>query len=76
MDPIYRYNKARWEGLVEAGALFTRPWLGLTPEAARRRIDPEGLLGDVVVWMPPLTIRDADIQVLEHATIAAIRDCC
>src|SRR5690242_4005521 len=47
MDPISRYNKARWEGLVEAGALFTRPWLGLTPEVARYRIDPGGLLGDV-----------------------------
>jgi ubiquinone/menaquinone biosynthesis C-methylase UbiE len=47
MDPIYRYNKARWERLVEAGALFTRRWLGLTPEAARTRIDRWGLIGDL-----------------------------
>jgi ubiquinone/menaquinone biosynthesis C-methylase UbiE len=47
MDPISRYNKARWEDLVEAGALFTRPWFDLTSETARRRIDPGGFLGDV-----------------------------
>ncbi|HEY1553073.1 MAG TPA: adenosylmethionine--8-amino-7-oxononanoate transaminase [Kofleriaceae bacterium] len=31
-------------------------------------------LGDVVVWMPPLTITADDISVLEHATSAAIRE--
>ena len=29
-------------------------------------------LGDVIVWMPPLTITDDDIGLLEHATAAAI----
>ncbi len=32
-------------------------------------------LGDVVVWMPPLTITRDDLDLLEHATIAAIREC-
>lgn len=31
-------------------------------------------LGDVVVWMPPLTLRPADLQLLEHATMSAIRE--
>jgi len=32
-------------------------------------------LGDVVVWMPPLTLTSADLELLERATRAAIRDC-
>ncbi|HEX4451503.1 MAG TPA: adenosylmethionine--8-amino-7-oxononanoate transaminase [Kofleriaceae bacterium] len=32
-------------------------------------------LGDVVVWMPPLTITDDDIGLLERATTAAILEC-
>jgi 2-polyprenyl-3-methyl-5-hydroxy-6-metoxy-1,4-benzoquinol methylase len=35
----------RWRKLAEANALFTRPWLDLTPASARERVDPEGLLG-------------------------------
>ena len=31
-------------------------------------------LGDLVVWMPPLTLQPADLQLLEGATIAAIRE--
>ena len=31
-------------------------------------------LGDVVVWMPPLTIQPTDLDLLEHATGAAIRE--
>jgi adenosylmethionine-8-amino-7-oxononanoate aminotransferase len=31
-------------------------------------------LGDVVVWMPPLTITRDDLELLERATIAAIRE--
>ena len=33
-------------------------------------------LGDVVVWMPPLTIRDADLVLLEAATRQAIEEVC
>jgi adenosylmethionine-8-amino-7-oxononanoate aminotransferase len=29
-------------------------------------------LGDVVVWMPPLTISAAELEVLEHATLRAL----
>ena len=32
-------------------------------------------LGDVVVWMPPLSITATDLGLLETATVAAIRDC-
>jgi adenosylmethionine-8-amino-7-oxononanoate aminotransferase len=31
-------------------------------------------LGDVVVWMPPLTIQPRDLELLEQATTAAIRE--
>lgn len=47
LDSIYRFNRDRWEALVEADALFCRPWLTETKESALRRLDPLGLLGDV-----------------------------
>jgi SAM-dependent methyltransferase len=47
MDEAYSYNKQRWEALVQAQALFTRPWLGLDAASARERLDPYGLLGDL-----------------------------
>ncbi|HEY0480025.1 MAG TPA: adenosylmethionine--8-amino-7-oxononanoate transaminase [Kofleriaceae bacterium] len=31
-------------------------------------------LGDVVVWMPPLTIQPPDLELLEHATASAMRE--
>jgi adenosylmethionine-8-amino-7-oxononanoate aminotransferase len=31
-------------------------------------------LGDVVVWMPPLSISDEELDLLERATVAAIRE--
>ena len=37
----------RWEALVEAEALFTRPWLDLDRRSARERLDPWGMLGDL-----------------------------
>ena len=46
-DAIYRFNHDRWEALVKADALFSRPWLTETKESALRRLDPLGLLGDV-----------------------------
>ncbi|HUS29734.1 MAG TPA: adenosylmethionine--8-amino-7-oxononanoate transaminase [Kofleriaceae bacterium] len=33
-------------------------------------------LGDVVVWMPPLSIRSEEVDLLESATTAAIRESC
>jgi len=47
MDEVTQYNQARWEALVSAQALFTRPWLDLDPRSARARLDPENTLGDV-----------------------------
>jgi ubiquinone/menaquinone biosynthesis C-methylase UbiE len=47
MDSVYRLNKDRWDALVEAKALFTRPWLSETPQSARKRLDPAGRLGDL-----------------------------
>ncbi len=46
-DEIYRYNERRWEAMVQANALFTRPRLNLTPESARAFVNAEGLLGEL-----------------------------
>ena len=32
-------------------------------------------LGDVLVWMPPLSVTEQDLVLLEQATLAAIREC-
>ena len=55
MDGVADYNRARWEALVQARALFTRPWLGLDAPSALRRIDPWGYLGG---------LRDKDVLCL------------
>jgi SAM-dependent methyltransferase len=47
MDDVYQYNRERWEALVKANALFTKPWLDLDPCSARKRIDQWNLLGDL-----------------------------
>ena len=47
MDEIAKYNIERWRALAEADALFTRPALDMDAAAARERIDPEGVLGEV-----------------------------
>lgn len=47
MDNLHHMNQDRWNALVRAGSAYTRPWLDLTPETARQRIDPYGMLGDV-----------------------------
>ena len=47
VDEVARYNRARWEALVRANALFTRPWLDLDARQARERLDPWGYLGPV-----------------------------
>ena len=48
-DDVYRYNEARWEALVEADALFTRPMLDLDEAAAREYLGLErlGVPGDL-----------------------------
>ncbi len=47
MDSVYRFNKERWETLVKADALFSRPWLDETKESALRRVDPSGRFGSL-----------------------------
>jgi ubiquinone/menaquinone biosynthesis C-methylase UbiE len=47
MDEVYAYNKARWEALVGADALFTRPWLDLDVASARARLDLDDTIADV-----------------------------
>lgn len=47
MDSVSRFNKERWEMLVEADALFSRPWLDETRESALLRVDSSGRWGDV-----------------------------
>lgn len=47
MDELARYNQARWEELAHANLAFTLPMLDLTPAGARRRLDPEGVLGEL-----------------------------
>lgn len=45
MDSVYRFNKERWEALVKADALFSRPWLDETKESSLRRLDRSGRFG-------------------------------
>src|SRR6185503_19691991 len=47
MDDVARYNIERWETLVQANALFTRPKLELNPDLAREWLDSDGMFGDV-----------------------------
>lgn len=47
MDEVAQFNRERWQALADANALFTRPWLDLTPASAQERLDPEGLFGNV-----------------------------
>jgi len=47
MDDISNYNRERWNALVRANALFTRPALNFDATTARQRIDAEGLLGEL-----------------------------
>ena len=46
-DTIATYNKERWEELASAGVAYSRPFLDLTPESARRLVDAQSLLGDL-----------------------------
>lgn len=46
-DDVIRFNTERWEALSEAGVEYAPPWLGLDAEAARGKVDPHDLLGDV-----------------------------
>src|SRR5258705_13260763 len=45
MDEIAHYNQNRWAALGRARAIFTRPWLDLTPEQARYWVHSDGVAG-------------------------------
>ena len=47
MDELATFNRARWNALVKAGVLSSRPKLEMDEASARRMVDEEGLLGDV-----------------------------
>ncbi len=47
LDDVARFNRDAWERLAEAGIEYSRPWLDLDAESARKRLDPEGVMGDV-----------------------------
>lgn len=47
MDEITKYNSERWNALVEAGAIFTRPHVDFDLESARAFIDEDGIFGDL-----------------------------
>lgn len=47
MDEISNYNRERWNALVRANALFTRPALHLDAATARQKIDPDRRLGEL-----------------------------
>ena len=54
----------------------TQPLGAAVCERARRHGVLLRPLGDVLVWMPPLTIRDEDLTLLEDATRSAITEVC
>jgi SAM-dependent methyltransferase len=47
MDDIAKYNIERWQGLAQANAVFTRPYLDLDKESALEYLDPQRRLGEV-----------------------------
>ncbi len=47
LDELAQFNQARWDALAQANIEFSRPMLDIDPEAARRFLDPDGMLGDV-----------------------------
>jgi SAM-dependent methyltransferase len=47
MDEIAKYNKERWEALAEANVEWSRPFLDLDTDSARKVVDAEGLIGEM-----------------------------
>lgn len=71
-------KETRQRGLMVGIELHERASRALGVEVCER-VRAHGVvlrnLGDVVVWMPPLTLTRDDLVLLEDATVAAIRDC-
>lgn len=47
MDDLARHNRDRWNALARAGTEYSRPFLELNEDGARRCVDREGALGEV-----------------------------
>ncbi len=47
MDDLLRFNRERWEALAAANVAYSRPMYDLTPDVARQRLDPYGVMGEV-----------------------------
>ena len=47
MDEVAKYNQERWRALDEVEAVFTRPSLDLDAEAAAKRVNRDGRLGEL-----------------------------
>ncbi|MEZ4620704.1 MAG: class I SAM-dependent methyltransferase [Caldilineaceae bacterium] len=47
VDDVSRHNQAQWDELARARLEYTLPLLDLTPAAARQRVDPAHMFGDV-----------------------------
>ena len=47
MDDIAQYNIQRWDAMVRARAVFTRPYLDLTPDSAQALLDPDSQIGEI-----------------------------
>lgn len=64
-------------GLMAGIELHARPPRHLGNEVCAR-VRGHGVilrpLGDIIVWMPPLTLQPVDLELLEQATAAAIRE--
>lgn len=87
-DEAYRYNEERWEALVEADALFTRPMLDLDADKARAYLDlkrlglPDDLAGRKVLCLAggggqqsaAFALLGADVTVLDISSGQLERD--
>ncbi|MCO5199663.1 MAG: class I SAM-dependent methyltransferase [Anaerolineae bacterium] len=47
MDDLARFNQQRWDALAAANIAYSRPILDLNIDAAREKVDPHDVLGDV-----------------------------
>jgi 2-polyprenyl-3-methyl-5-hydroxy-6-metoxy-1,4-benzoquinol methylase len=47
MDELARYNKAQWEELARSKVEYSRPWLDLDENSARKAVDPHGMMKEI-----------------------------
>jgi SAM-dependent methyltransferase len=47
LDDVARHNRERWEELAKAGVIYSRPFLDLDREKARKVVDAQGVLGKI-----------------------------